>query len=478
MECFVRWCVARAGTLVLLMPLRGAPLFSQTPREARAEAVLDAAIARMGGEAALRAVRTVRLDVMTQWQRTAFSAVPGADAPSYERHVELRDYAARGWRNTRMFLPGTGGAVDIVRDTIGARQFFGSAGSASLTTLNVAYVDERRELWAFAPERALLLARDGGGLRLLPDTIVARVPYARVTGRADGFAATWFIRRTDHLPAFVRFTASATNDFGLAPWGTMEVEIWWSGWARVAPGVWLPRQRDTYRVGRPYKRSTIMAMTVNAAASPDSFAIADSTTARFLATEQRPMWAFPLDSVTTADSAFVSLPPFLGSAGAVRVGGGWVLLETAQADSAAGLLAACLRARTGVGVHAGVVARAGPGNGGAAWLARHGHLLLVAPGAQPYVQRMLPQGARSRGTVVTGPRWMRVGTDSLWLEPVDLPDNAGTLAVYSLTHRWLYVPVGGLPTYQPEIDALIARLERRGLPVVWLGGARALSTKR
>ena len=35
------------------------------------------------------------------------------------------------------------------------------------TTLNVAYVDERRELFAFAPERALLGARSARDLRML-----------------------------------------------------------------------------------------------------------------------------------------------------------------------------------------------------------------------------------------------------------------------------------------------------------------------
>ncbi|MCA0374350.1 MAG: hypothetical protein LCH84_01700 [Gemmatimonadetes bacterium] len=458
--------------------ITAAPLAAQRPNDPRAVAIIDQAIARMGGEAALRRIASVRMDVMTQWQRTGFSNVPSTDAPSYERNIELRDYATRSWRNTRIFLPGANGAVDIVRDTVGARTFFGTPSAVPPAPLNIAYVDERRELWAFAPERTLLVARDAGGLRLLADTTMEGVAYARLAGRAEHFDATWFIRRTDHLPAFARFRFDETNDFGLAGWGPMEVEIWWAGWTRYAPGVLLPKQRDTRRVGRPYKRMTIMALTVNAPAPADSFAIADSIVTRYLATEQRPMWALPLDGTAITDSTFITFPPFLGNAGAVKVGGGYVLLETAQADSAAGLIDAFLRARTGQRAHAGVVARVLQGNGGVAWFARQARPVFVAPGAQPFVQRMVPAAHRARTTTITRAQWVRVGSDSLWLEPVDFPDYPGTLTVYSPTLRWLYVPLGGAPAFQPEIDALIARIEKRGGTVEWLGGARALKTKR
>jgi hypothetical protein len=287
------------------------------------------------------------------------------------------------------------------------------------------------------------------------------------------------VRRTDHLPAFVRFTADETNDFGLAGWGVMEVESWWSQWARVAPGVLLPRQRDVRRVGRPYKRMTMLAMTVNAPAPADSFVIADSLVTRYLTSERRPMWAVPFDTLRLADTAtFASFPPFLGNGGAVRIGGAWVLLETAQADSAAGLLHAFLQRHTGAGAAVGIVARVGPGNGGAGWFARNVKPVYVAPGARPYVARMVTGAQASRPVIVARPQWVKVGRDSLWLEPVDFPDAPGTLTVYSPTLQWLYSPLNGVPTYAAEHDALLARLEQRGLRVRWLGSARTLRAAR
>lgn len=257
--------------------------------QSAATAVVDRAIARMGGDAALRAIRTIRMDVITQWQRTVLTDHPFADAPSYERHADLRDYQARAWRNTRQFIP-AGRTVDIVADTVGARTVQGPNGMPSTTPLNIAYVDERRELFAFAPERMLQLVRDAADLRALPDTTIAGVVHARVSATVEGFQSTLFLRRTDGLPALARFRANETNDFGLAPWGTMEVEFWYSAWSRVAPGVLLPRQRDVRRIGRPYKRMTVVAMTVNAPAPADSFAITETTARSYLANARRPMW--------------------------------------------------------------------------------------------------------------------------------------------------------------------------------------------
>lgn len=463
-----------AALLLLPVALPEQARAQARPSDSAAVAVIDRAITRMGGESALRAVRTIRMDVMTQWQRVHLGSHPYADAPSYERHADLRDYEARTWRNTRAFLP-AGGSVDIVRDTVAGRTLTAPNGAVSIAPLNIAYVDERRELFAFAPERTLLLARDAGGLRALPDTTIDGVAHARVTGAVDGFPAIWFLRRTDGFLALVRFRADETNDFGLAPWGMMEVETWFSNWVPAGQGLVLPRQRDVRRVGRPYKRMTALAITVNAPAPADSFAIADSTVAGYLATQRAPMWDVALDAAPLVGQDFVSLPPFTGVGGAVRVGGVWVLLETGQAGGAARNTAAFL-ARSGTGVGAGIVTMPTPGNGGVTWFAEQRLPLLVAPGAAPIVRQILGDAAtRARATTITGSRWVRVGTDSLWLERLELPDAPGALAVYSPTHRWLYSGLlVGRPMLRSELDALIARLRARGLPVEWVGNPRAI----
>ncbi|MBL0939273.1 MAG: hypothetical protein IBJ03_10275 [Gemmatimonadaceae bacterium] len=434
-----------------------------------ATALVDSALTRMGGAQLLSSITTMRADVMTQWKRTVFDERPGSDIPSYERHVDLRDYGARRWRNTRTFIPSPASAVDIVDDTVGARTMPGQNGVLATTPLNVAYIDERRQIFAFTPERTMLLARAATDLRRIADTTIDGIVHARVTGTAEGYPATWFLRRTDRLPTMVRYRSDDTNDFGLAPWALHDVEVWYANWARVNPGVMLPRQRDVHRAGRAYKRMTMMTLALNVAAPRDSFAIADSTVQRYLATERRPMWQVSLDSAQMIEQTFASFPRFLGSSGAVRIGGEWVLFETAQSQGAVQLVHDWLTARTGSGVKTGIVARPFSGNGGARWFTKPGVSLIGAPGAAGNLRTMQRGAAPMRLTSVSSARWVRVGNDSLWMEPVDLPDAAGTLLVYSPTLRWIYNPVFGVPLYQPAHEQFVARLRARGLPVEWVG---------
>ncbi len=464
-------------TLVVLGSLAVWTSGAAAQADPKAVAVLDRAITRMGGETALRAIQTIRMDQITQWQGTHFSEHPYADRPSFERTVDLRDYASRSWRNTRNFLP-QGMAVDIVRDTVGGRTLAGQNGALTQVPLNIAYVDDRRELFAFAPERTLFLAREAADLTLLSDSLIDGVAHARVRATVDRFPATWFLRRTDGMLSMVRFMADETNDFGLAPWGPMEVEFWYSGWAPVQGGTLLPRQRDVRRVGRPYKRMTILSLAVNVPAPADSFALADSTVAQYLATQQRPMWDTPLDSARIVERDFATFPPFTGSAGAVRIGGQWVLLETAQRDGAVQRLVDWFARTTPESpVAAGLVSNIGPSNGGAKWFTTNRKPVYAAVGAMPNLRRIVGAAQLARLTAVPDARWVRVGTDSLWLERLDSPDGHGVLAVYSPTLRWVYgARVVGAPAARMDFEGFVARLRARGLAVEWMGNTRALRT--
>jgi hypothetical protein len=445
-----------------------------------ASAVLDRAIARMGGDSTLRSIHSLRLEVLTQWVRTNFVTQPFADAPSYERSDELRDYASRAWRHTRSFV-GAGPALsitDLVRDTVAARLMpRGPNAPPQWGPLNLAYVDERRELFAFAPERLLLTLRDDSGVRQLADTTMDGAPHARLQATVDGWPTTVFVRLADALPVMVRFRADERNDFGLAAWGEHEVEFWYSQWTRVAPGVLLPRQRDVRRVGSPYKRMTILAMTVNAPAPADSFAISDSVQSAYFTTERRAMWDVPLArTAREVDGTFAVVPPFVGSAGAVRIGGKWVVFETAVHEGVMPGLAEWLATLAPAApIGAGIATNGGAMNGAARWFAAQRIPMLAAPAAEPVLR--IATAGRAGATIITTPRWIRIGTDSLWVEPVTAPDFSQVLAVYSPTLRWLYLPFAGSPAQQAEQEAITARLAARGLMVERVGSVRGVVTR-
>ena len=432
---------------------------------------LDTALARMGGAEALERVERVRYDMITQWQRTAFDARPYADQPSYEQHTDWRDYGLGAWRNTRKFLGAGGGReiTDVVRDSVAIRRMNGA-----WAPLSVAYVDERRELFTFAPERVLLLAKRAADLKGLPDTAIAGVAHARVSATIEGFPATLFLRRTDGLPAMVRWRAAQPNDFGLVPWGEMEAEVWYSGWRRTSAGVVLPTQLDVRRVGRPYKRVTILSAVFDGVVA-DSFAVSDSLRQAFFATANRPMHDLPLDSAKVVDGRFAVFGAFGTPPGAVKLGRRWVLLETGQAPLSIERSAAWLTGQAGGGALAGaVVTMPAAGQGGAAWLAGRRVPLHVAPGARPFVATILKNNGRSAAAmtpVAVRGQWLKVDGDSLWVEPIDLPDAPGAALVYVPSLRWAYSALAASPLH---LDYVLARLRERGMPVERIGSARGL----
>lgn len=439
---------------------------------ARNPAALDTAIARMGGAAALGRIERVRSEMITQWQRTSFAEVPYADQPSYEIHSDVRDYSIPAWRNTRRFQGARPGPeiVDIVRDSVAIRRI----GPAPWAPLNVAYVDERRELFAFAPERVLLLAHAAADLRAVADTTLGGQQLARVAATIEGFPATIFFRRGDGLPAFVRYRAAQPNDFGLAPWGPMEVEVWYSSWSRTPAGVNLPRQLDIRRVGRPYKRITVLAMAFDTVATADSFAVRDSLRAGFLATARKPMYDLPLDSAKIVEGRFATFGAFGTPPGAVKVGGHWLLLEAGQAPLSTERAAAWLRKQEpGAVIASAWVTTPLGANGGAAWLAAQKIPVYGGPGAMPFLTTILRNHRErtSAASVVSRAQWRMVDGDSVWVEPMDFPDAPGALLLYVPSLKWAYSGMAAAPL---QVEYLMRRLADRGFTVERIGSLRGL----
>jgi hypothetical protein len=479
MPSLFRHALLHGALVVAGRLLSPAPAAAQSPL-----AVVDTALARMGGASAARAVKRVRFEMVTQWQRIAFDDRPYADQPSYESHSDLRDYDTRSWRNTRRFNNGRSVVeiTDVINDSVAIRRSPGGPGGVaspasvapgSWTPLNVAYVDERRELFATAPERALLGARTARDLHELRDTVVGGTAQARVAATVDGFPMTLVVNRSTGFLTAVHFTAAAPNDFGLVPWGTMDVEVWFSGWRKQPEGLAYPYQWDVRRVGRPYKRMTVLAATFNPPASLDSFVVSDSLRAAYLATAVRPMHDIPFDSARIIDGRVASFGAPGSPAGAVKLGREWVLLEAGQAPLSAERAASWLAKNdAGSRLSAALVTAPNGNNGGVAWLAAHHVPTHVSTGARPFVERILRGYATPMASVstVTRGQWLRVAGDSLWLEPVDLPDLPRALVVYSPSLQWLYSASTATPLH---LDLMLALARSRGWTVSRTGSARA-----
>jgi len=455
-----------------------------THRHSAASAALDTAIARMGGEETLRHIERVRFEFMTLWQRMTFDNRPSDLIGTYELHSDLRNYPLSAWRNTRRFV---GGPVmqegtDIVGKDVAIRRFPPKPdGTMSpWAPLSIAYVDERKEIFAFAPERLLLAAHSASDLRALSDTTITGISHARVSATIDGFPTTIFFRRNDGFLAMARYRAGQPNDFGLAPWGDMEVEMWYSRWTKYpvpgTPGVGYPTQWDVRRVGRLYKRLTVLSANFDAAAPADSFAISDSLRSAFLAgAANRPMWDLPMDSAKVIEPRLARFGNPGQTQAAVKLGTQWLMLEGTSVPQRNDSDVQWLKsADPGSAVGGLIVTVPNVGRGGAVWFAERKLPVYVAPGAASAMSVTMSNWKQPRSvtTVLAKGQWVRVGGDSLWVEPMDFPDLPGSLVAYVPSMRWVYA---GAAASALNFDLLVNRIRERGLNVDRIGSVRALT---
>ena len=438
----------------------------------------------MGGEDVLRKIERVRFEMMTLWQRMAFENRPSDLIGSYELHSDLRNYSLGAWRNTRRFVggPTLREMTDVVQKDVAIRRFPPNPDGtlAPWVPLNIAYVDERRELFAFAPERLLLTARAATDLRTLSDTTITGVAHARVSATVEGFPATIFIRRSDGFLAMARYRAAQPNDFGLAPWGDMEVEMWYSRWTKYpvagTQGVGYPTQWDVRRVGRMYKRLTVLAANFDAAAPADSFAVSDSLRVAFASTaSSRPMWDLPMDSAKMIEPRLARLGNPGAAQAAVKVGTRWLMLEGTGVPQRNLTDAQWLQtADTGSSMGGLLITVPNVGRGGAAWFAEKRLPVYVAPGAALAMAATLTNWKRSASaaTILARPQWVRMGGDSVWVETIDYPDMPGALVAYVPSMRWAYSGPAASPL---NFDLLVERIRGRSWNVDRIGSVRTLA---
>ncbi len=470
--------MTRSSILLLLLATLPGPAHAQRT----ATSVVQVAVDRMGGLPLLEKVERAHIEQVTLWHRQTFEDRPFGDlVGSYERVTDQRDYTLPAWRNTRRFLGGGAPAgfeiIDLVRDSVAARfSPTGPNAPAAWGPLNIAYVDERRELFTFSPERLLPLALRDGNLALLPDTSIDGEPHARVKANVDRFPVMLFFHTGTGLLARARFRAAQLNDFGLAPFGNMEVDVWYSQWRPVpAPGGQMryPGQIDIARLGRPYKRLSILSARFDVAAAPDSFTVAADVRTRYAAAATRPMWDIPIDSGRITESRFAVLgtPGFAPQA--VKVGSQWLLLEGSAVPERAQVEDAWLRAKDGAGFGGVLISMSATPRGGMAWFTRNRLPVLHGRGAARGTAVILANwGVSARTTAVTEGRWVRIGGDSLWIEPFDAPGAPDGLLAYVPSLRWAYHAMSIDPLVK---ELIMERVKQRGWTVERLGNARTLT---
>jgi hypothetical protein len=219
---------------------------------------------------------------------------------------------------------------------------------------------------------------------------------------------------------------------------------------------------------------SVLSMAFDTVATPETFAISDSLRQVYFATANRSMIDVPFDSVVVTEGSFINFRAPGAPAGAVKVGGRWVFLEAGQGElSAERALEWLGRNQSGTPVAAAILTATSAGNGGVTTLGRRRIPTHLAPGARPFVDRMIGNTGIAGATpvTVTRPHWIKVGGDSLWIEPIDLPDAPRTALVYSPTLQWVYSANAVAPL---QAQYVLDRIRGRGWTVTKFGSVRGV----
>jgi len=252
----------------------------------------------------------------------------------------------------------------------------------------------------------------------------------------------------------------------------MDVSITYSRWQKIpSTSLMLPMQLDVARVGRPYKRMTTISVAVNPAIPAESLTVNDSLRTAFLAASRKPMFDLPLDSARIVDGGFATFGAPGTPTGAVKVGGRWLLIEAGTAPLSIERSVAFLRRADSSAAIAGALITAPTGAGGVAWLARERIATWVTGSARPFTAAALRGWSAPTASVrsVTANAWIPLGTDSVRVETIDLPDFPGTSLVYVPALRWVYA----FPAGPVQLDYIVDRVRQRGWRVDRIGSVRS-----
>jgi hypothetical protein len=302
--------------------------------------LVKTAVARMGGEAALRSLETMRIETVGYRNLLEQSERPeGPWIPQIERTVELWDPRGGRWQET---IEGA-----IADDTFTLKTIV--AGGVAVRKYGDRYLPSgrgallaAREWMALSPQAILLaaLAAPPGYLRRDPDLEFQGVPHHSVSfGAGEDHRRVLLNAQTGFLTA-VETTRAYPDDLFWQIWGDVPTRVSYSFWDLRPGGLMYPLQWDVERGGRPWRALTIAKLQPGPAFSSDDFAIPQSEKDSFAARGALPLDELPLG---TPSKPAVEIAP-----GVVVIPGSWGVALVRQSDGVVVLeapISACYSAR-------------------------------------------------------------------------------------------------------------------------------------
>ena len=278
--------------IVMLALLLPQCLGAQTD-SARAHNYLNEAVTQMGGEAALRTLKTVRFEAVGHRNMLEESERPeGPYIVEYDRITQLRDLEHGRWKQTMAMKIGPQPeftATTVVADGAAKMGFDTQFSPGSNDHLQRAA--ENLEL---GPERVLFTALAASDLRAEADTVLQSVPHHVVGFTWKKLPVRIFLNANTALPTAVEWTAAYPSEMFWGAWGDVTNRLYYSFWWLCPGGIHYPLQWDWMGNGLPDHVMTITDIAVNVDFPADAFLIsADDKSAfekrRNLTLDDRPL---------------------------------------------------------------------------------------------------------------------------------------------------------------------------------------------
>ena len=281
---------------------------------------VETAIQRMGGEAPLRGLATLKLEWIGYRNLLEQSERPdGPWIPQIERATELWDTANGRWSETveASVSDDTYAIQTIVDGDVAVRRL----GERVLPSGRGAVL-EAREWMALSPQQVLLAALSARDLRREADVMYQDVSHHVVAFGEGEDRRRLLLNTQTGFPTAVETTRAFPDDLYWQVWGDVTTRIAWSYWDLRPGGLFFPLQWDVERGGRPWRSLTIAKLAPGFAPPADAFAIgdADKLAARGAAAlDERPLG--------NPSRPAVELAP-----GVVLIPGSWAVTLVKQTD--------------------------------------------------------------------------------------------------------------------------------------------------
>jgi hypothetical protein len=294
------------------------------PSDATARDLVETAVARMGGRAALESLGRVRLEWIGYRNLLEQSERPeGPWIPQIEKTTELWDTPGGRWdESAELAVADEKYSIrTIVAGGVAARRFgekWSAAGKGEIAAAE--------EWMADSPQRALLDALAASDLHREEDLDFQGVPHHAVAfGSGEKRRRILLNAETGFLTAIETLRAYPEDRFWQI-WGDVPTRIAYSFWDLRPGGLLYPMQWDVERGGRPWRSFTLTALEPSPKLPEDAFAIPASITDAANEQAKRSL-DDPSAPLGSASRPAVELAP-----GVVFVPGSWGVALVRQAD--------------------------------------------------------------------------------------------------------------------------------------------------